>query len=183
MDDVRAVMDAAGSERAAVFGTSEGGNMSVLFAATYPARTLGSARSAASRGGSGARTTPGRRRRRKAAVLRPGRARLGGGPRRRGHRTEHRSRPPGSARDLPPPLRQPRRRPGAAEMNTQIDVREVLPRSTCRPWSCTGDRDVTVEEGGTWPSASPTPGSSSSPARPPVWTEGADESWTRSRSS
>ena len=39
MDDVRAVMDAAGSESAAVFGSSEGGLMSVLFAATYPART------------------------------------------------------------------------------------------------------------------------------------------------
>ena len=39
MDDVRAVMDAAGSERAALFGTSEGGPMSVLFAATYPQRT------------------------------------------------------------------------------------------------------------------------------------------------
>ena len=39
MDDVRAVMDAAGSERAAVFGVSEGGAMSMLFAATYPERT------------------------------------------------------------------------------------------------------------------------------------------------
>jgi class 3 adenylate cyclase len=39
MDDVRAVMDAAGSRRAAVFGASEGGNMSLLFAATYPDRT------------------------------------------------------------------------------------------------------------------------------------------------
>src|SRR5437660_975774 len=39
MDDVRAVMDAAGSESAAVFGTSEGGVMSALFAATYPQRT------------------------------------------------------------------------------------------------------------------------------------------------
>jgi class 3 adenylate cyclase len=39
MDDVRAVMDAAGSERAAIFGSSEGGLMSVLFAATYPDRT------------------------------------------------------------------------------------------------------------------------------------------------
>jgi class 3 adenylate cyclase len=36
MDDVRAVMDAANSERAALFGYSEGGPMSVLFAATYP---------------------------------------------------------------------------------------------------------------------------------------------------
>src|SRR3954471_18324115 len=39
MDDVRAVMDAVGSERAAVFGVSEGGAMSMLFAATYPERT------------------------------------------------------------------------------------------------------------------------------------------------
>jgi class 3 adenylate cyclase/esterase/lipase len=38
MDDVRAVMDAARSERAAVIGVSEGGPMSVLFAATYPDR-------------------------------------------------------------------------------------------------------------------------------------------------
>jgi class 3 adenylate cyclase len=39
MDDVRAVMDAVGSERAALFGISEGGPMSMLFAATYPERT------------------------------------------------------------------------------------------------------------------------------------------------
>ena len=38
MDDVRAVMDAAGSERAALVGISEGVPMSVLFAATYPQR-------------------------------------------------------------------------------------------------------------------------------------------------
>ena len=40
MDDVRAVMDAAGSERAVVFGVSEGGPMSMVFAATYPQRTI-----------------------------------------------------------------------------------------------------------------------------------------------
>ncbi len=40
MDDVRAVMDAVGSERAALFGYSEGGPMCILFAATYPERTL-----------------------------------------------------------------------------------------------------------------------------------------------
>ena len=38
MDDVRAVMDAVGSQRAALFGISEGGPMSLLFAATYPER-------------------------------------------------------------------------------------------------------------------------------------------------
>jgi class 3 adenylate cyclase len=39
MDDVRAVMDAVGSERAALVGESEGGSMSILFAATHPERT------------------------------------------------------------------------------------------------------------------------------------------------
>jgi class 3 adenylate cyclase len=38
MDDVIAVMDAAGSERAAIAGTLEGGPMATLFAATYPDR-------------------------------------------------------------------------------------------------------------------------------------------------
>src|SRR5271156_7071584 len=36
--DVRAVMDAAGSEKATIYGWSEGGPMSLLFAATYPER-------------------------------------------------------------------------------------------------------------------------------------------------
>jgi pimeloyl-ACP methyl ester carboxylesterase len=39
MDDVRGVMDTVGSERAALFGWSEGGPMCALFAATYPVRT------------------------------------------------------------------------------------------------------------------------------------------------
>ena len=39
MDDVRVVMDAAGSERAALLGAGEGGPMTILFAATYPERT------------------------------------------------------------------------------------------------------------------------------------------------
>src|SRR5262249_27387333 len=38
-DDVRAVMDAAGSKQAALLGYSEGGQMAMLFAATYPERT------------------------------------------------------------------------------------------------------------------------------------------------
>jgi pimeloyl-ACP methyl ester carboxylesterase len=39
VDDIRAVMDAIGSERAAFLGVSEGGYMSLMFAATYPERT------------------------------------------------------------------------------------------------------------------------------------------------
>ena len=52
MDDVRAVMDAVGSERAALFGYSEGGAMCILFAATYPERAA-----AVIMGGSFARRT------------------------------------------------------------------------------------------------------------------------------
>src|SRR5262249_19826384 len=40
MDDVRAVMDAVGAERAALIGVSEGGPLCTLFAATHPRRTL-----------------------------------------------------------------------------------------------------------------------------------------------
>src|SRR5262249_10164209 len=39
MEDVRVVMDAAHSERAAIVGCAEGGPMAMLFAATYPERT------------------------------------------------------------------------------------------------------------------------------------------------
>jgi class 3 adenylate cyclase len=39
MDDLRAVMDAVGSERASLFGVSEGGPMSILFSAAFPERT------------------------------------------------------------------------------------------------------------------------------------------------
>src|SRR3954447_20258079 len=41
MDDARAVMDAAGSREAALMGISEGGPLSMLFAATYPERARG----------------------------------------------------------------------------------------------------------------------------------------------
>ena len=40
MDDIRAIMDAAGSERAAVMGESEGGPLAMLFAAAHPERTV-----------------------------------------------------------------------------------------------------------------------------------------------
>ena len=41
MDEVRAVMDAVGGHRAAVFGFSEGAALGMLFAASYPSRTNG----------------------------------------------------------------------------------------------------------------------------------------------
>jgi class 3 adenylate cyclase len=40
MDDIRAIMDAIGSERAAVMGESEGGPLAMLFAAAHPERTV-----------------------------------------------------------------------------------------------------------------------------------------------
>jgi class 3 adenylate cyclase/pimeloyl-ACP methyl ester carboxylesterase len=40
MDDLRAVMDAVGSDRAVIYGASESGMLDLLFAATYPGRTL-----------------------------------------------------------------------------------------------------------------------------------------------
>ena len=41
MDDIRAVLDAVGSERAVLFGLGDAGPLSVVFAATYPERTSG----------------------------------------------------------------------------------------------------------------------------------------------
>ena len=61
MDDVRAVMDAAGSERATLFGFSEGGGMSILFAATYPQRTAALCCTGRTPTGSVTMTTSGRR--------------------------------------------------------------------------------------------------------------------------
>src|SRR3954469_25929270 len=41
MDDIRAVLDSVGSERAVLFGLGDASPLSVLFAATYPERTAG----------------------------------------------------------------------------------------------------------------------------------------------
>ncbi len=57
MDDVLAVMDAVGSERAVLFGPSEGGPMAALFAATYPDRCISLCCTAPARGGSRRPTT------------------------------------------------------------------------------------------------------------------------------
>ena len=40
MEDIKAVMNASGSERAVLFGHSEGGSVSTLFAATYPEKVI-----------------------------------------------------------------------------------------------------------------------------------------------
>jgi pimeloyl-ACP methyl ester carboxylesterase len=58
MDDIRAVMDAAGSESAAICGFSEGGPMALLFAATYPERAQALARRSHRPGPRGARRPP-----------------------------------------------------------------------------------------------------------------------------
>jgi pimeloyl-ACP methyl ester carboxylesterase len=41
MDDVRAVLDAVGSERAVLFATGDGGFLATVFVATYPERAVG----------------------------------------------------------------------------------------------------------------------------------------------
>ena len=61
MDDLRAVMDAAGSERAVLWSAHEGSRLAALFAATYPDRTTGSCCSIPSREDSAETTIRGRR--------------------------------------------------------------------------------------------------------------------------
>ena len=140
MDDIRTVMDAVGSERAAIFGASEGGNMSVLFAATYPERTV----ALVTFGVFAKRIwspdypwapTPEQRQKDFEIVERewdgemdvsqyaPSAGR--GAPR--------------SDRGVLPPQRQPRRGPGAAA-HEHADRRPARspPRSGSRRWSCTG---------------------------------------------
>jgi pimeloyl-ACP methyl ester carboxylesterase len=149
MDDLRAVMDAAGSESAVLFGSSEGGLMSVLFAATYPERTRALVALAiyAKRIWSADypwAPTPEAR----AAEIAELERTWGGemdisnlAPsaddafKRRAVRYLRRSASPGAAVAL-------------LRMNTQIDVRDVLPTIQVPTLVIqrTGDRDVNVEE-------------------------------------
>ena len=152
MDDVRAVLDAAGSERAALFGVSEGGNLSVLFAASHPERVL----ALATMGVYAKRIrsddypwapTPEEREREYELLERTW-----------GRDMDISSLAPSAAADaafrrrLLTYLRQSAS-PGAAvallRMNTQIDVRGVLPtiRVPTLVLHRSGDRDVHVEEG------------------------------------
>jgi class 3 adenylate cyclase len=149
MDDVRAVMDAAQSRRAAVFGVSEGGNMSVLFAASFPERTT-------------ALVTFGVYAKRLWSADYPWAPR----PEERAREIEAVERdwaqldpaslaPSATAPQLASLARLVRRSasPGAAvallRMNTQIDVRHVLPTVSVPTLVMhrAGDRDVQVEEG------------------------------------
>ena len=152
MDDVRAVMDSAGSDRAALFGVSEGGPMCVLFAATYPERTV-----ALVTCGTYAKRiwspdypwapTPEERQRFYDAIEHEWGLELGldtlapsmqddPAIRRWLESYVRRSASPGAALAL-------------AKMNTQIDVRHVLPavKVPALIMHRTGDRDSNVEEG------------------------------------
>lgn len=152
MDDVRAVLDAAGSGRAALFGFSEGGNLSALFAASYPERTRALATFgvfAKRRRSDDYPWAPTAEERDAAvelverewgrdmdlAVLAPS---VAGDDafKRRLTRYLRRSASPGAAAAL-------------LRMNTEIDIRAVLPaiRVPTLVLHRTGDRDASVEEG------------------------------------
>jgi pimeloyl-ACP methyl ester carboxylesterase len=150
MDDVRAVLDAAGSEQPAIFGYSEGGVMSILFAATYPrrARALVIFSTYVKRIWSPDypwAPTPAERQREAEHIEREW-----------GRRMDLDDLMPTASEELKDRLRTYLRRsasPGAAvtllRMNTQVDIRALLPavRVPTLLLYRTGDRDVNVEEG------------------------------------
>jgi class 3 adenylate cyclase len=152
MDDVRAVMDAAGSQRAAVFGFSEGSNLSAVFAATHPQRTS----ALIMFGGFAKRIwssdypwapTPEEREKTYELIEREW-----GNLMDVSHYTPSKVNDEAFAQRLATYLRRSAS-PGAAvallRMNTQIDIRHVLPtiRVPTLVIHRTGDRDSHVEEG------------------------------------
>jgi pimeloyl-ACP methyl ester carboxylesterase len=152
MDDVRAVMDAVGSERAAMLGHSEGGNMCVLFSATYPDRT-----SALVLIGCYARRIPSEDYPWAPAVADRERE-IEDTERRWGSLDLYRALAPSKANDevferwVGRYFRQsasPKAAAALLRMNTQIDVREILPaiRVPAVLIYRTDDADVHVEEG------------------------------------
>jgi pimeloyl-ACP methyl ester carboxylesterase len=152
MEDVLAVLDAAGSDRAALLGHSEGGNLAVLFAATHPERTIAlvTAGIFAKRIWSPDYPWAPKRGERE-RYLETVEAEWG-----RDADVEHLA--PSAARDeafarrLATYFRRSAS-PGAAaaliRMNTEIDIRGVLPaiRVPALVLHHTGDRDAQVEEG------------------------------------
>ena len=151
MDDLRVVMDAVGSERAAIFGVSEGGNLAALFSATLPERTV----ALATFGIFAKRVwspdypwapTPEERERTYEIVEREW-----GGAMDLSTLVPSKADDPVFLRQLATYLRRSAS-PGAAvallRMNTQIDIRNVLPsiRVPTLVMHRTRDRDVSVEE-------------------------------------
>jgi len=152
MDDLRVVMDAVGSERAALLGVSEGGNLCALFAATYPERTT-----ALVMCGTFAKRiwspdypwapTPEKREQDYALVEREW-----GGLMDLAHYVPSKIDDEAFARRLATYMRRAAS-PGAAvallRMNTQIDIRAILPTISVPTLVIhrTGDLDVNVEEG------------------------------------
>jgi class 3 adenylate cyclase len=118
MDDVRAVMDAVGSRRAAFYGLSEGAAMVLLFAATYPERTAALV-----------------------VRVRPARAGPGGDPRARHLRED-------SAAESFLQMLRYASSPGSLEalhrMNKEIDVRHVLPAIRVPTLILRGSEDTIV---------------------------------------
>ncbi len=152
MDDVRAVLDAVGSERAALFGHSEGGCLCMLFAATYPERvralTMLAAYAKRLRSDDYPwAPTPAEREAEARALEERGWADIDLGfyaPSKRGD--------PEFERWLRGWLRNgasPRAAAALLRMNSRIDVRELLPTIAVPTLLLhrTGDRDVNVEEG------------------------------------
>ena len=164
--DVRAVMDAAGSSRATIFGWSEGGSMSLMFSATYPKRTsaLVLCGSFASVTAAPWAVSP----RALEKVPEPDRDALGEGNSRPHQRTE----PPArrGVRQWFGRLERASASPGAIlalmRANYDIDVRHVLPaiQAPTLILHRVGDKTVPVEAVATWRSTSAVPSMSSSRA-------------------
>ncbi|HEX6725427.1 MAG TPA: adenylate/guanylate cyclase domain-containing protein [Gaiella sp.] len=151
IDDVRAVMDAAGSESAALLGYSEGGPMCVLFAATYPERT----RSLVLYGTYAKRRDPDEDY--PWAPTREERERVARDLEQTwGENVDLSTMAPGADEELRSWFRRLGRAgvsPAGARdlilMNSQADVRELLASVQCPTLVLhrTGDRDATIEEG------------------------------------
>jgi pimeloyl-ACP methyl ester carboxylesterase len=152
MGDVIAVLDAVGSSRAAVLGHSEGGNLATLFTATHPERTIalvtmGIFAARIKSDGYPWAPTPEERERDISAI-----EGNWGNDADVEHLAPSAVRDPAFAQRLATYFRRSAS-PGAAaallRMNTQIDVRDVLPaiRVPTLVVHHTGDRDASVEEG------------------------------------
>jgi pimeloyl-ACP methyl ester carboxylesterase len=150
MDDVRAVLDAVGSENAALLGHSEGSSMSVLFAATYPDRSRALVLVGAFAKRLRTDDYPW------APTLEERLATIEEVERNWGAGFDLTDYAPGEDPDLLEWYSTCLRRsasPGAAaallRMNSQIDTRHILPtiRVPTLVLARTGDRDVTVDEG------------------------------------